>query len=209
MQRGVLREVRLDVERRLVRLVLRRLGADRLTDLRDVERRLVRLVLRRVVVRGVRLDVERRLVRLVRLVLRRLGDARRLIAIFIGLAVSLIASEMRVSMLLRRSLLSSRAAVAVMLSLTYLVFIALLMPDFTARSRPVERISLLVVLRVVLRVERRGAERLVVLRLVDRLTDLREVERLVPRREDERLDVERRLVRLVLRRVERLVPRRE
>ena len=193
MQRGV----RLDVERRLVlRLVVlreveRRLGAERLTDLREVERR---LVLRLVVLRGVRLDVERRLV--LRLeVERRLGDARRFTAIFIGLAVSLIASEMRVSMLLRRSLLSSRAAVAVMLSLTYLVFIALLTPDFTARSRPDVRISLLVVLRVDLRVERLEVER----RLgAERLTDLREVERrlvlrLVVLREVERLEVERRL----------------
>ena len=61
MQRGV----RLDVERRLVlRLVVlreveRRLGAERLTDLREVERR---LVLRLVVLREVeRLEVERRL----------------------------------------------------------------------------------------------------------------------------------------------------
>ena len=172
MQRGV----RLVVRRVDLREVLRR---D--VDLRLEERLEERLVERRVDLREVlrrlgaaRRDVERLVVER-RLVLRRLGDARRFTAIFIGLAVSLIASEMRVSMLLRRSLLSSRAAVTVMLSLTYLVFIALLIPDFTARSRPVERISLLVVLRVVLRVERRGAERLTVLRL------------------EERLDVERRL----------------
>ena len=101
---------------------------------------------------------------------------------------------MRVSMLLRRSLLSSRAAVAVMLSLTYLVFIALLTPDFTARSRPDVRISLLVVLRVDLRVERLEVER----RLgAERLTDLREVERRLVLRlvvlRGVRLDVERRL----------------
>ena len=77
-------------------------------------------------------------------------------------------------MLIRNILFTLRAAVGVaILSLTYFVFIAALIPFFTARSSPVERISLLLVVAVLRAVERRvvlraGLARLDVLRLVVR-----------------------------------------